>query len=122
MSLVRSTVSGESADGLGAGRGGDCECVRIAMESGKEGMRREMLVSLSAKAQRPVVYCNAVGGNDELVFDGGSLALNAQGKVLAAGARLPRPWWRWTDGPVQSEASRRWRCCMMRWCWACGII
>ena len=55
---------------------------------GKEGMRREMLASLAAKAQRPVVYCNAVGGNDELVFDGGSLALNAQGEVLAAGAQF----------------------------------
>ena len=55
---------------------------------GKEGMRREMLASLATKAQRPVVYCNAVGGNDELVFDGGSLALNAQGEVLAAGAQF----------------------------------
>ena len=52
---------------------------------GKEGMRREMLASLAAKAQRPVVYCNAVGGNDELIFDGGSLALNAAGEALAAG-------------------------------------
>ena len=55
---------------------------------GKEGMRREMLASLAAKSQRPVVYCNAVGGNDELVFDGGSLALNSQGEVLAAGAQF----------------------------------
>lgn len=55
---------------------------------GKEGMRREMLASLATNAQRPVVYCNAVGGNDELVFDGGSLALNAQGEVLAAGAQF----------------------------------
>ena len=55
---------------------------------GKEGMRREMLASLATKAQRPVVYCNAVGGNDELVFDGGSLALNAQGEVLASGAQF----------------------------------
>ena len=52
---------------------------------GKEAMRREMLASLAVKAQRPVVYCNAVGGNDELVFDGGSLALNAAGETLAAG-------------------------------------
>ena len=52
---------------------------------GKEGMRREMLASLAAKSQRPVVYCNAVGGNDELIFDGGSLALNAAGEALAAG-------------------------------------
>ena len=51
---------------------------------GKEAMRRKMLASLAIKAQRPVVYCNAVGGNDELIFDGGSLALNGAGEALAA--------------------------------------
>ena len=72
---------------------------------GKEGMRREMLASLAAKAQRPVVYCNAVGGNDELVFDGGSLALNAQGEVLAAGAQFAEALVEVDlDGAVQSVA------------------
>jgi len=52
---------------------------------GKERMRCEMLSSLAAKIKRPVIYCNAVGGNDELVFDGGSLGLNIEGKVLGAG-------------------------------------
>ena len=31
----------------------------------------------------PVVYANLVGGQDELVFDGGSFALNRQGKLVA---------------------------------------
>ena len=48
---------------------------------GKEAMRREMLASLAIKAQRPVVYCNAVGGNDELIFDGSSFALNKEGEL-----------------------------------------
>ena len=52
---------------------------------GKERMRCEMLSSLAAKIKRPVIYCNAGGGNDELVFDGGSLGLNIEGKVLGAG-------------------------------------
>ena len=70
---------------------------------GKEGMRREMLASLATNAQRPVVYCNAVGGNDELVFDGGSLALNAQGEVLAAGAQFTEALVEVDlDGPVQA--------------------
>ncbi len=55
---------------------------------GKEGMRCEMLSSLAAKIKRPVIYCNAVGGNDELVFDGGSLGLNIEGKVLGAGVHF----------------------------------
>jgi len=70
---------------------------------GKEGMRREMLASLATNAQRPVVYCNAVGGNDELVFDGGSLALNAQGEVLATGAQFTEALVEVDlDGPVQA--------------------
>ena len=55
---------------------------------GKERMRCEMLSSLAAKIKRPVIYCNAVGGNDELVFDGGSLGLNIEGKVLGAGVHF----------------------------------
>ena len=55
---------------------------------GKERMRCEMLSSLATKIKRPVIYCNAVGGNDELVFDGGSLGLNIEGKVLGAGVHF----------------------------------
>ena len=52
---------------------------------GKETTRFEMLRSLAQKANRPVVYCNLVGGNDELVFDGGSLVFNAAGELVAQG-------------------------------------
>jgi NAD+ synthase (glutamine-hydrolysing) len=52
---------------------------------GKETTRFDMLRSLAVKAQRPVVYCNLVGGNDELVFDGGSLVFNSEGELLAQG-------------------------------------
>ncbi len=50
---------------------------------GKSQTRYEMLRSLAAKIRRPVVLCNLVGGNDELVFDGGSLAFNAGGELIA---------------------------------------
>ncbi len=52
---------------------------------GKHQMRADMLASLAAKVARPLLYCNAVGGNDELIFDGGSLALNAKGQPIAQG-------------------------------------
>jgi len=48
---------------------------------GKNRMRREMLATTVAKVQRPLIYCNAVGGNDELIFDGGSLVFNTEGQV-----------------------------------------
>lgn len=50
---------------------------------GKTRTRFEMLRSLAQKLRRPVVFCNQVGGNDELVFDGGSLAFNAAGDLIA---------------------------------------
>jgi NAD+ synthase (glutamine-hydrolysing) len=53
---------------------------------GKTETRLRMLSSLARKANRPVVFCNLVGGNDELVFDGGSLVLSASGEIIARGA------------------------------------
>jgi len=50
---------------------------------GKNRTRYEMLRSLAAKTKVPLVYCNLVGGNDELVFDGGSLVMDGGGRLLA---------------------------------------
>jgi NAD+ synthetase len=55
---------------------------------GKERTRRRMLQSLVRKTGVPLAYCNLVGGNDELIFDGGSLVLNARGEVIGAGRRF----------------------------------
>jgi NAD+ synthase (glutamine-hydrolysing) len=50
---------------------------------GKDNVR-ETLVTDAAKAVGcPVVFCNAVGGNDELIFDGRSVVASAQGAVVA---------------------------------------
>jgi NAD+ synthase (glutamine-hydrolysing) len=50
---------------------------------GKETTRFRMLRSLAMKARCPVVFCNQVGGNDELVFDGSSLVFSAAGGLIA---------------------------------------
>jgi NAD+ synthetase len=52
---------------------------------GKPEIRREMAVSLAKKHGFPVVLCNLIGGNDQLVFDGNSLIINKDGTVLAQG-------------------------------------
>ena len=52
---------------------------------GKNETRYRMLSQLAAKSQRPVIYCNLVGGNDELVFDGTSFAFNGSGQLIAQG-------------------------------------
>lgn len=50
---------------------------------GKPALRRSMIGAVAVNAKVPVVYCNAVGGNDELVLDGHSFAVSATGRVLA---------------------------------------
>jgi NAD+ synthase/NAD+ synthase (glutamine-hydrolysing) len=56
----------------------------------KQGLRYEVLRERIADTGLPVVYCNLVGGQDELVFDGGSFALDRDGTLAWQGARLPR--------------------------------
>lgn len=51
---------------------------------GKAAERRAMLAQVAKRCGRPVVFVNQVGGNDELVFDGGSCVLGADGTVHAA--------------------------------------
>ena len=48
----------------------------------KEALRIDVLRAHIAQTKMPLVYVNAVGGQDELVFDGGSFALNADGEVV----------------------------------------
>ncbi|MBI5243511.1 MAG: NAD+ synthase [Elusimicrobia bacterium] len=50
---------------------------------GKPELRLRMIRSHLRKAKRPFFYCNLVGGNDELVFDGSSLVLDRRGRVAA---------------------------------------
>lgn len=49
---------------------------------GKPALRTEMIRSQAKKHGVPFYYCNAVGGNDQLVFDGNSLAVGADGTIL----------------------------------------
>ncbi len=45
-----------------------------------------MIENLARKYGVPFYYCNAVGGNDQLVFDGHSLAVSGRGKTFWRGA------------------------------------
>ncbi len=54
--------------------------------SGKIGVRQEMLSAIAREYRVPVVLVNQVGGNDQLIFDGSSLALGADGTLRARAA------------------------------------
>jgi len=49
---------------------------------GKQSFREAMLRHSALRFQQPVIYTNQVGGNDDLIFDGRSFALNPQGEVM----------------------------------------
>jgi NAD+ synthase (glutamine-hydrolysing) len=54
--------------------------------AGKWETRRELLAAHARRTGRPVAYCNLVGGQDELVFDGGSMVVSGKGDLLARAA------------------------------------
>ena len=54
----------------------------------KRHLRPRMLAATARRWRRPLLFVNQVGGQDDLVFDGASLALDAAGQVIARGAEL----------------------------------
>src|SRR5712671_3814 len=76
----------------------DCEPVLSLVEQGAEiivnlssspfslhkpAIRYEMVAGLARAHQRPISYCNLIGGSDQLLFDGNSFAVNSAGNVIA---------------------------------------
>ncbi len=56
--------------------------------SGKGAVREEMIATRAADNGLIIAYLNMVGGQDELVFDGGSMVFNEQGLLIARGKRF----------------------------------
>ena len=50
--------------------------------AGKDQQRQAILADCSLHFNCPVAYCNLVGGQDELVFDGRSMIVNSKGNVV----------------------------------------
>ena len=53
---------------------------------GKRELRRQIFSTTARRHGIPLVYVNQVGGNDQLVFDGSSFAMNAEGQIIASAA------------------------------------
>ena len=52
----------------------------------KRALRREMLAAIARRDGIPVLMCNQAGGDDSLIFDGSSVALNGRGELIAQAA------------------------------------
>ncbi len=57
-------------------------------EIDKQDNRKTMLAKRSSEHQLPILYINAVGGQDDLVFDGGSMAVQADGSIAHEAPRF----------------------------------
>ncbi|MGB7485947.1 MAG: NAD+ synthase [Phormidesmis sp.] len=53
---------------------------------GKQALRERMIVHEAKQHQRAIVYVNQVGGNDDLIFDGRSVAVSRQGDLVCRAA------------------------------------
>ncbi len=60
---------------------------------GKERLRERFMGQIARRSGVPLVSCNLVGGNDGLVFDGGSLALDSRGRVVGRGRSFTEDFW-----------------------------
>jgi NAD+ synthase (glutamine-hydrolysing) len=92
----------------------------------KERERLAVARSRLAETGLPIVYANLVGGQDELVFDGASFALECDGEVVV---QCPA----WQEGLFYLELDRdtcsgpqhvcrtRTPPSTKRWCWRCAI-
>jgi len=51
----------------------------------KRLIRKEIIEKVSTRFQIPTLFCNQVGGNDDLLFDGSSMVVDAGGNLLLQG-------------------------------------
>jgi NAD+ synthase len=75
-------------------------------EAGKTTTRLELMQQRIAETGLPLVYLNQIGGQDELVFDGASFVLNADGETAL---QMPA-WQECLDVSLWSKGADGWSC------------
>ncbi len=67
---------------------------------GKQAERINSFGTIAQQAHAPILFCNQVGGNDDIIFDGGSFILDAHGLAIAN-----LPYFKATTGTVDFTTS-----------------
>ena len=75
---------GDDPIGLLAADGADVVINMAASpyQMGKSALREELFARQARRVGAPIIYVNQVGGNDDLIFDGGSCAVGADGRII----------------------------------------
>lgn len=93
----------------------------------KHHIRRELVRARAKETALPLIYLNQVGGQDELVFDGASFGMDANGKLVFEGESFKEDFivsdwekttngWECTRGPnvdLVSVDEAPWRACVL---------
>ena len=74
----------------------------------KKEVRRKILEQLSRQYSVPVFYCNQVGGNDDILFDGTSMACDRAGNLVMLGKEFESDFLMWDSDKPYSPISEPW--------------
>lgn len=74
----------------------------------KGEFRLRVLQRLAKKHDIPVVYCNQVGGNDELLFDGSSMVVDRDGRLICMGKQFEPDFFIWDTDMEYEEIRDPW--------------
>ncbi len=74
----------------------------------KGQIRLKILRGISEKFRIPTLYCNQVGGNDELLFDGASMVVDSTGKLVCLGAMFNQDLIIWDSESSYYEVKDPW--------------
>ncbi len=74
----------------------------------KEATRLKILRELSFRHGIPAVYCNQVGGNDDLLFDGAGMVVDAEGRLVRLGRLFEPDFFTWDTESDYEELTDPW--------------
>jgi NAD+ synthase (glutamine-hydrolysing) len=75
---------------------------------GKKGVRRQILEQLSRRYSVPFLYCNQVGGNDDILFDGSSMVCDRTGNVVLLGKEFESDFLVWDSEKSYPAVTESW--------------
>jgi len=74
----------------------------------KKDLRRQVLRKLSGRYGVPILYCNQVGGNDDILFDGASMVCDKTGNLVLLGREFETDFFVWDDEKRYAPFTQPW--------------
>jgi NAD+ synthetase len=74
----------------------------------KRAMRQKILETMSTHYRVPTLYCNQVGGNDDLLFDGASMVVDRSGRLILQGKEFETDLLVWDSEKPYKEFKGPW--------------